>query len=104
MNSVFNQLKINSDEINDCLNKIENMKNINNFADSKTLQLISNISTKISYLREEVKELYLILLDNDDNIKTSSEINEINSYKINNRIQEILLPIMLLLKIKMENY
>jgi len=103
MDSIFIKLEENCSKILSNIENINQLNNIENYNTSKILELISNISTKLSYLVEETDELFLSLLDNNNNIKSSDEINKIKSLKINEKIKECLLPIMFILKLNLEN-
>ena len=103
MDSIFIKLEENCSKILSNIENINQLNNIENYNTSKILELISNISTKLSYLVEETDELFLSLLDNNNNIKSSDEINRIKSLKINEKIKECLLPIMFILKLNLEN-
>lgn len=104
MIEVLNIFKKKTETIYNTLEKLINLNDSTNLKQKKSLKLISSISTSISYLHDEIEELYLISIDelNNDEI-CSDDKNKLKSYKINNKIQEILLPIMLLMKIQMEN-
>ena len=104
MIEVLNIFKKNTETINNILEKLIKLNDLTNLKKTKSLKLISSISTNIPYLRDEVEELYLLSIDElDNNDICSNDKNKLKSYKINNKIQEKLLPIMLLMKIQMEN-
>jgi len=84
---------------------IHNLKNmgIGNELHTKELELLSNISTNIHLLNDELEELYYLLLDRGSNNKTAAEKERIRHFKINNKIQEMFIPYMMYAKLTLEN-
>ena len=84
---------------------IHNLKNmsIGNELHTKELELLSNISTNIHLLKDELEELYYLLLDRGSNNKTAAEKERIRHFKINNKIQEMFIPYMMYAKLTLEN-
>lgn len=69
----------------------------------KEIEIFSNISSDINNMEERIKEFYYRLLDKSEEEKTSDELIAIRDLQINNKIQDILLPYMIYMKIVLEN-
>ena len=71
--------------------------------DLKTLSLFSKISENLQLLDNQIDEFMLLLLD-ESNIETTSEQKaKIRDIRINNKVQELLMPFMIYTKLILEN-
>ena len=102
INAIISNLKPLLDEGIDFIIKIENIKEINTITKHK-LELLSDISTNIHLLKDQLEELYCLLLDTSGETKTSQEKEQIKQFKINSKIQQIFLPYMIYTKMLLEN-
>lgn len=94
--------------INNKNNKIKNtIDNINKLKlkiDTEHIKKLYDVSNNLNNAFIELKEIYYHLLDNDNTIsKTEEDNEEIKKYKIDNYIQKVFLPYMLLMKINLES-
>ena len=69
----------------------------------KEIELLSNISTDINNLNIRINEFYHNILNYSSQDKTAEEKIKIRDDYINNKIQEILLPYMIYMKIVLQN-
>ena len=69
----------------------------------KEIELLSNISTDINNLNIRINEFYHNILNYSNQEKTTEEKIKIRDDYINNKIQEILLPYMIYMKIVLQN-
>jgi|TARA_Y100000389_G_C17118067_1_gene344065 hypothetical protein len=69
----------------------------------KEIELLSNISTDINNLNIRINEFYHNILNYSSQEKTTEEKIKIRDDYINNKIQEILLPYMIYMKIVLQN-
>lgn len=99
--NVFENLKEKLDNSNDFLDKITNI--YNNKVTNSNLKLLSDISSNINLLELQLDELYHYMLEISENEQTAEEISRLKSFKINNKIQEKIIPFMLYMKLVMEN-
>lgn len=102
-------------ELNDILinlkcklhSNMTNLEKILNITDKKldisTLNLLSKISENMNHLSNDLNDFYLELLGESDKIKSEQEKNRIRELKINNKVQEITLPLVLYTKLILEN-
>ena len=65
--------------------------------------MLSNISTNIQNLNDEVEELYLNCIDLNNTNLTAEEKSRIREFKINNKIKDTFLPMMMIMKMILEN-
>lgn len=105
MNTDLNYLLNNLiDSLNKSIKNISKIRDISNKEiQLDELKLFSNISSNINNLSDETEELLLFVLDKSDGEKTAEEKSKIRNIKINNKVQKILLPYMIYLKIVLEN-
>ena len=105
MNTDLNYLLNNLiDSLNKSIKNISKIRDISNKEiQLDELKLFSNISSNINNLSDETEELLLFVLDKSEDEKTAEEKSKIRNIKINNKVQKILLPYMIYLKIVLEN-
>jgi len=71
--------------------------------DLKTLSLFSKISENLQLLDNQIDEFMLLLLDESNIETTSEEKAKIRDIRINNKVQELLMPFMIYTKLILEN-
>ena len=71
--------------------------------DLKTLSLFSKISENLQLLNDQIDEFMLLLLEESDIEKTAEEKTKIREIRINNQVQELLMPLMIYTKLILEN-
>uniref|UniRef100_A0A6C0J3L9 Uncharacterized protein n=1 Tax=viral metagenome TaxID=1070528 RepID=A0A6C0J3L9_9ZZZZ len=71
--------------------------------DLKTLSLFSKISENVQSLNDQIDEFMLLLLEKSDIEKTAEEKTKIREIRINNQVQELLMPLMIYTKLILEN-
>jgi hypothetical protein len=101
LNNVFETLQKRLDSSQDFLNKIN--LNYNNVIATSNLKLLSDISSNISLLELQLEELYHYMLETNQIEMSAEEQDKLKSYKINNKIQQNMMPYMLLMKLVLEN-
>ena len=101
LNNVFETLQERLSNSQDFLNKIK--FNYNNVVSTSNLKLLSEISTNINLLELQLEELYHYMLETNQIEMSAEEQNKLKSYKINNKIQQNMMPYMLLMKLVLEN-
>lgn len=99
--NVFENLKEKLDSSQDFLTKIINT--YDNKITFSNISLLSDISSNINLLELQLDELYHYILETNNNDMSAEEKNRLNSFKINNKIQEKIMPYMLYMKLVMEN-
>ena len=102
INAIISNLKSLLEESIGFMIKINNIKEINSITKNK-IELLSNISTNSHLLKDELEELYYLLLDNSSKSINVEDKDKIRQFKINNKIQEMFLPYMIYTKILLEN-
>ena len=101
---IDNLLENLNDKLKDTLSLFEKLIKIKQKKlQKKEIELFSKISCDINNLDERVKEFYFLLLDKSNEEKSSEDIISLREMKINNKVQDILLPYMLYIKIILEN-
>ena len=78
--AIVSNLKPLLDESIDFIIKINNIEEINSITQRK-LELLSDISTNIHLLKDQIEELYYLLLDNSEQTKTSQDKEQIKQFK-----------------------
>ena len=104
MSQLINILETLKEKINNSQEFLD--KIINNYDEKisfSNLKLLSEISSNINLLELQSEELYYYMMETNNVEQTAEEINKLKSFKINNKIQEKLLPYMLFMKLFMEN-
>ena len=101
LNSVFITLEEKIQNSQNFLKKIKN--NYDNKIEFSNLKLLSEISSNINLLEMQLDELYHFMLETNQSQITAEELNKIKNYKINNKVQEKIMPYMMLLKLLFEN-
>jgi hypothetical protein len=101
LDDIFSLLNNKNSKIKDIFDNINKLKIK---IDSEHIEKLLNVSDNLNHAFDELEEIYYHMLDNDSSIsKTDEESEEIKTYKIDNHIQKIFLPYMMLMKIKLEN-
>lgn len=101
LNNVFKTLLDKLDKSYGFLNKIKD--NYNNKISISNMKLLSEISSNINFLELQLEELYHYMLETNEIDMSAEEQNKLKSYKINNKIQEKMMPYMFLMKLVLEN-
>ena len=101
LNNIITNLKEKLETNNIVINKILELKDkkLNN----DQIKMLVDISTNINEFDVRMEELYLSLIDDPIYDKTADEIIKIKNNKVDKKIQEILLPYMLYMKLILEN-
>ena len=101
LNNIITTLKMKIETNNIVINKILQLKDkkLNN----DQIRMLVDISNNINEVDIRMEELYLSLIDNSIYDKTAEELIKIKNNKIDKKIQEILLPYMLYMKLILEN-
>lgn len=84
------------------INKIKYLGTINSLQ-TRELELLSNISSNIHLIKDQIEELYYLLLDKTNYNHTAADKERIRDFKINNKIQEMFMPYMILSKLILQN-
>ena len=101
LNNVFETLQEKLDNSYDYLTKIKD--NYNNKISISNMKLLSEISSNVNLLELQLEELYHYMLETNEIEMSAEEQSKLKSYKINNKIQEKMMPYMFLMKLVLEN-
>lgn len=101
LDCVFSKLKNTNSKIN---SKFEDILKLKLKMNTEYIQKLSEISTNLNFMLDELDDIYYHLLDNDDSyIKSNEEKNKIKNNKIDLEIKNKFLPFMLVMKMALEN-
>lgn len=101
LDTIFEKLKNTNEKINKKFNNILHLK-LKISADK--ISNLYDISISLNKTLDELELLYYHLLDNDNSKEKSIEIkNKIKSIKIDEKINKVFLPYMMLMKMSLEN-
>lgn len=100
INDVFNKLIDKNNKMIQVINKIKELKIVLN---NEQIDELSNININMKDNIKKINKLYYEILDKNDIFKSLEDLENIKKINIENKINKIILPYILLLQIGLDN-